>query len=1021
MKSHNWNDFQKNNGINEKKTMHSGKPLVITLFLTTAAILLASIAFAFWVGNIAVTSTRHLSSITSITHRLDQFLSTLKDAETGQRGYLLTADDKYLAPYNQSVATVRKEMDSLRASAAAGDLPAADVDRLQALTEEKLGELEKTLKLKRDGSTEGAMAIVRSDEGRLFMDGTPDREGVRGLIARLVAHNDARMVDESRHAQSATTLRTTIFILVAIVNVAFLAWAYRRLAQAILQRESAITQRDLQNEWLNVTLASIGDAVIITDLDGKITFINAEAQRLTAWLDNQAIGQPLTDVFKIVNEQTRLPVESPVEKVLRLGTVVGLANHTILLARDGREIPIDDSGAPIRKPGGEMRGVVLVFRDFSEHKAAQGALRESEERFHTMADAMPQLAWMANPDGHIFWYNRRWHEYTGATPAEMEGWGWQKVHDPEILPEVIARWKESLATGQPMEMEFPLRASDGRFRWFLTRVTPFKDNHGRIIRWFGTNTDISEKREVAQTRQRLSAIVESSDDAILSKNVDGIILTWNAGAQRMFGYSAEEIVGQSITLLLPRERVCEEEGILQSLRRGEVIDHFETVQITKDGRRIDVSTTMSPLKDPQGRIIGASKIIRDITERKRAEDAMRAARDSAEAAKSEAEAANRAKDHFLAALSHELRTPLTPVMVVAGILEDDRRLPDEVRQDISMIRRNVALETRLIDDLLDLTRIRRGKVDLELGPVDVATILRQTVEICGPDLDARSLSLTLDADGGPFVMLADSPRLHQIFWNILKNAIKFSPNGAQIDIRCNQVKPLRARIEIRDQGIGMEPEVLSKLFEPFEQGDRKITQQFGGLGLGLNISKALVEMHGGKISASSAGKSKGSTFIIEFPLAERGALPRPNMDISSSPADHGRKQEIGIMRILLVEDHADTAKLMMRLLKGQGHEVQTASNLESALTLVKAHHFDLLVSDLGLPDGTGLDLMRQAKTLHAHLRGIALSGYGTDEDIRRSRSAGFDQHLTKPVNFSRLLEVIAVTANSRPPENGGQS
>ena len=376
-----------------------------------------------------------------------------------------------------------------------------------------------------------------------------------------------------------------------------------------------------QREWLKVTLSSIGDAVLATDNAGRVAFLNPVAETLTGWVEKDALGQPVQSVFRIINDETRAPDEDIVARVLREGRVVALANHTALVARDGREVPIEDSAAPIKDSAGTVSGVVLVFHDVTERRRVQAAVRQSERQFHTLADSIPNLAWWANADGYITWYNRRWYEYTGTTPQQMEGWGWQSVHDPQALPAVVERWKASLATGAPFEMTFPLRGADGVFRLFLTRMVPLKDEQGRVQQWFGTNTDVSEQKRVEEAQARLAAIVESSDDAILSKDLDGSITSWNVGAERLFGYRAEEIIGRSIRLLLPAERQEEEDKIMACLRAGERVEHFETIRLAKEGRPVPVSVTSSPLKDAGGRIIGASKIIRNITERKQAEEA----------------------------------------------------------------------------------------------------------------------------------------------------------------------------------------------------------------------------------------------------------------------------------------------------------------------------------------------------------------------------------------------------------------
>ncbi len=368
-----------------------------------------------------------------------------------------------------------------------------------------------------------------------------------------------------------------------------------------------------------------------------------------------------------------------------------------------------------------------------------------------------------------------------------------------------------------------------------------------------------------------------------------------------------------------------------------------------------------------------------------------------QAAKAALEQANAAKDQFIAALSHELRTPLTPVLAAASSVLKDVRLPEDIREDVEMVHRNVALEVALIDDLLDVTRIAAGKLVLDKRPVDVAQVLRGAASICSVDLDGRSQTLTIETPGEPYPMLADAARLHQVFWNLIKNALKFTPQGGRIGIQASAEENI-LRVEVRDSGVGIDPEILPKLFNRFEQGHGATTRQFGGLGLGLAIAKAVVEAHAGRITAASEGRNKGSTFSVELPIGNC-TLPEPR-HVETPPAAEG--QLIPPLRILLVEDHADTAKLMARLLAADGHQVTRADCVEAALAAAWCGRFDLLISDLGLPDGTGHDLLRQLAALGKPITAIALSGYGAAADLQKSREAGFVEHLVKPLDFSAL-------------------
>jgi two-component system CheB/CheR fusion protein len=391
----------------------------------------------------------------------------------------------------------------------------------------------------------------------------------------------------------------------------------------------------------------------------------------------------------------------------------------------------------------------------------------------------------------------------------------------------------------------------------------------------------------------------------------------------------------------------------------------------------------------------------EIAARKGAEEAMKAAKHSAEQAKAVAEQANRDKDHFLAVLSHELRTPLMPVVMGLSMLQDRSDLDPTMREALEMVRHHVELEARLVDDLLDVSRIARGKVELSRGPVELCTVLHRAVAICQPDIESRNLCFSVDlGPAAPYWVEADMPRLEQVFWNLLKNAIKFTPHGGCVAIRC---RPDEKHViaEVSDSGIGIESEALSRIFNAFEQAQRSITQQFGGLGLGLAISKALVELHGGQIEVSSEGLGKGATFRVRLPLTAPAGRPPASAPVAV-PRRAGRP-----LHILLVEDHGITAKILRTVLTSDGHTVESAPDVATALELAGRQAFDLLVSDLGLPDGSGQDLMRELRARGHKFPGIALSGYGQEEDILRSREAGFAAHLTKPASRETVIEAIA--------------
>jgi PAS domain S-box-containing protein len=518
-----------------------------------------------------------------------------------------------------------------------------------------------------------------------------------------------------------------------------------------------------------------------------------------------------------------------------------------------------------------------------------------------------------------------------------------------------------------------------------------------------------------------ATVVERVNDAVVVIDSSGRIVACNLAAQRLVARPAREV------LTLGAARVFAGwPALAERLRR---IDADKDVRFEIDGPQRDPVSSFDARVWRLGdgpRFSGWVLVLRDVTERKEAEEERlrmlreQAARAEAEAetlreraARAEAEAASRAKDRFLATLSHELRTPLTPILATATAMLDDPATPGSFRSVLEMIRRNVTLEARLIDDLLDLTRIRGGKLHLERGVIDAHDLIQQVVEICREDLRSKGLVLALDLAARGHHVDADPARLQQVLWNLIKNAIKFTPAGGTITIqsRDGEARLVAAAsppliVEVSDTGIGIEPEALPRIFEVFDQGGVSPPQRLGGLGLGLTISRSIVEQHGGRLTAASGGKGLGATFTVALPTTD--ALPvRPPLVEPRMPGVPSEPRRA--LSILLVEDNADTLNYLSKMLAQRGHEIHTADTFRSATRLAAALDFDVLVSDIELPDGSGLELMGALRSSRA-VPGIALSGFGSSEDIALSRSAGFAEHLTKPVDFRRLEEAIRQVA-----------
>jgi PAS domain S-box-containing protein len=635
--------------------------------------------------------------------------------------------------------------------------------------------------------------------------------------------------------------------------------------------------------------------------------------------------------------------------------------------------------------------------DVSDRRQAVSDLRESEEKFRRLASHAPVGIFLCDKNGDSHYVNRMWCEITGLAVEQAQGQGWLKGVHPDDRDRVALAWNDIVQRGGSSSTEFRFVRPNGEIIWVQGSAVPLMKTEKGFIGYIGTIADITERKFSGDAVQRLAAIVEFSHDAIIGKDINGIITSWNRGAQEVFGYAAAETIGKSVTLLIPPDRRSEEGEILARLRRDECIDHYETLRRHKSGRLLEISLTISPIKDAAGTIIGASKIARDITEQKRIQRELNRVHN-------EVLTASRAKDDFLATLSHELRTPLNPVLLLASEAAANHELPPRIRTDFDTIRKNIELEARLIDDMLDITRISRGKLDLHLKPIEIHAVLRDAISTVQSELDQKNIRLTLKFNAKKQAVSGDAVRLQQVFWNVLKNAAKFTPQNGKIFVETKTVNS-GVMIQVTDTGIGMTPEEISRIFEAFSQGTHT---GFGGLGLGLAITRKLIELHKGSIRASSPGKGLGAAFIIELPVMQKAGKisPAPPVPSGRAPSPSPSKKA-GSSRVLLVEDHEPTRLALAQLLLRRGYKVESAASLAEARALAKGQEFNLLVSDIGLPDGNGCDLMREISKFQ-NLPGIALTGYGMEEDVARTYAAGFIAHLTKPVRVESLDEALSL-------------
>ncbi len=696
---------------------------------------------------------------------------------------------------------------------------------------------------------------------------------------------------------------------------------------------------------LATTLRSIGDAVIATDAQGRVTITNPIADELTGWPESEARGRPLAEVFRIFNDETREPVVSPVDKVLELGTIVGLANHTVLAHRDGREIPIDDSAAPIRATDGSIAGVVLVFRDVTEKK-------REEARRSLLGDATKALSESLD------------YEATLAKVAKL------------AVPR-LADWCA------------------------VDVVVPGRDDAKRLAVAHVDEAKVQYARQLAESYPR-------NPNASI-----GVANVLRTGKSELYPFIGDELL---------RRAAANEEHVRSAhqlqLRSAMV------VPLVARGRTVGAMTFVwaeSGHSYSKEDLAFAEELARRCAvaiENARLYAAEQAARQSADVA-------NRAKDEFLAMVSHELRTPLNAVMGWAKMMSSSTLDEKKRVRAIETIDRNAVAMAQLIEDLLDISRIISGKMRLEVQPVDLCRIVEAAIESVRPAAEAKSIRITHTFDAEIPSLVGDPTRLQQIVWNLLSNAVKFTPKGGVISIIVDR-EDAGVVVRVADTGKGIAAEFLPHVFDPFRQQDASHTRSRGGLGLGLAITRQLVELHGGNIEAHSDGEGHGATFIVHLPIAAiSSALERTPSETRQIRLESSfeRPKHLRGIRVLVVDDEEDARQLVKAILDECGCEVTLASSVKEAMLALEREIPDVLVSDIGMPQEDGYDLIRRVRSLPVEgavsLPAAALTAYARTEDRRRVLSAGYSMHIPKPVEPSELIAVVVSLTRSaqRAPES----
>ncbi|MRW88679.1 response regulator [Duganella sp. FT80W] len=684
---------------------------------------------------------------------------------------------------------------------------------------------------------------------------------------------------------------------------------------------------------------------------------------------------------------------------------------------------------------------------------AREALRQSQLELRALANSMPQLAWIAEQDGAMVWYNQRWYDYTGTSPEQMAGDGWKNVYAPDCLDAMASHWEQSRRDGTPYELEIPIRSASGEFRWFLTRANPVHRADGSVLRWFGTSTDVDQVKRAQEALRDETAVLEllnRTGAALASQRDLGLLLqevtdaaTSLSGAR--FGalfYHSTNSAGEAMVLHTlssgagdafaqygqPRatalfgpsmrgEGVVRCDDVLQDPRYGHNAPHHGVPA----GHPPVRSYLAVPVALRSGEVIGClmfghpePAMFTERTERIIAGIAAQAAvaidnarlNDSERQARAEAERTSQLKDEFLATLSHELRTPLTAILGWAQVLRRGSRNQADLDRGLHTIERNARAQSQLIEDLLDMSAIASGKVKLDMQPLSPAALAAVAIESVRPAAEAKQIRIEKDFARAPGMVAGDANRLQQILWNLLSNALKFTPPGGTVTVGVRR-EGEQVAISVRDSGIGIAPAFLHHVFERFRQADATTTRRHGGLGLGLSIVKHLVEQHGGTISVTSAGENHGACFTLRLPR-NHALMATPT--VAPAPV-HGAAHDLSGLQVLVVDDEDDARELIKRILNDCNAEVLTAATAAEALNLLQHERPDLMVSDLGMPEVDGYGLLDRIRALGpsrgGDLPAIALTAFARSEDRIKALSSGFLAHIAKPVEPTELIAKVA--------------
>lgn len=987
----------------------------------------------------------------------DNFLSALKDAETGQRGFLLTGDPSFLDPYLEVRNNIHSQLDNLRQLALIGTAH-KHLDALTPLIDAKLAEMSRVIELRRNDGMAAAQAAEIGGQDKFLMDSI--RAEMNGFTQ---IEEDAL---DQRNAALQSKLNRLFFITV-LFTLAFVFLIYRQWqlrfknlfhleTQHLLEIQEATNNQlqlanvtlQLSEEKLAVILDSIGDAVMATDAQARVILLNPIAEELTGWTQAEATGHSVDEVFHIINQETRRPATIPVLETLAHGTVQGLANHTILIARDGKEHAIADSCAPILNREGQVIGAVLVFRNVTEEYAAQQALRDSTALIQTILNTVV--------DGII-----TLHAHTGivetVNPAAEHMFGYSAT---ELIGQNFSILIPELDREQSNGSFEYYSASDAERASGLVREVEGQRKDGIIFpleiaisemwlggqRYFtGILRDITARKLAEEALLKAgalqNAIFNSANFSSIATDANGVIQIFNVGAEHMLGYTAADVMNKitpaaisDMQEVIARAKALSDEldtpiapgfeALVFKASRG-IEDIYELTYIRKDGSRFPAVVSVTALRDAQKNIIGYLLIGTDNTARKRIE-AERTLLDQTlqdknaelEFAKFVAERANQAKSEFLSSMSHELRTPLSAILGFAQLIESGTPLPTPTqKRSIDQILQAGWYLLELINEILDLALIESGKLSLSVEPIALAEVMLECQAMVEPQAQKRGINVTFTPLEIPYFVCADRIRVKQVLINLLSNAIKYNKSGGTVGVACALSSPDSIRISVRDSGAGLAPEQLAQLFQPFNRLGQEVNVE-EGTGIGLVMTKRLVELMGGVIGVESI-VGKGCIFWVELKLTTE-----PQAAICAvEPTEIDQPQidtDAPLYSLLYVEDNPANLMLVEDLIARRPDiHLLSARDGNRGVEIARTALPDVILMDINLPGISGLTALRILSNdpTTAHIPIIALSANALPRDIEKGLEAGFFQYLTKPIKFREFMDTLDMALERTQTEN----